>query len=866
MKRLIYSFLLLLAIAGCARDESELQIVGDPYFSINVLEEGSVPLKEMDPMSAQYTLEMSANGYSASENAANHVSKALRFHISSNLRWKIVPTDEENVPDWIIPYPESGEKDGIFFFKTDRNIDPVNSRETYYNILVDKGSGVYEPIEGILHVIQAESQHFLEMSAARFSVAAAGQTISLRVKANVPWTYSLNPSEEYATESMDWIEDKSDHAAEHHNDTLVFAVAANDKGMRGVLLNISYELAGVEKTDVVSITQYPENEVYLEGFPVKWLVRVDGNTFADTFPSEGTGAAVSGNGLIRFNNECGKAADTKGNVKLDISDKSPRATGVWPGDYCEFIAAAPVSAGTIVKIAFATRSSAGGPKYWRLEYRDGESWKIAGKSYVEDGVTFTHAMNPDGSTNVLVETAVTYENATDQVEFRFICASTHRASGAAPPTSPGTATWRLSVDNADANDPYQPTISIVAAGGEPPVQANMSVNTKYLYFESSPSESKTFRVTSDQDFVIRSEQPWIHVDKEQESAGENVTVTVTCDRYAGTKGREGFITILAGITRQQVAILQGAASADGSGQIDLEPFVSVVSGNNVNVGYKRGSVEVDVLSNMELSYRVSDGWVTVSKATSTRAAAEYSTYVLNYSENPSAEQERTVSVCFYNGKVESVVTLTQAKNIFNKTIYFEDDFYWLMPFVEEYKKQSDDGDTLDPVGSNISSHAQPNIWSKLSDTVGKAFTENGYIDLNPGATTLYVQDCYLKMGAGGRQTGITLPALNFEGATPVDVILSFDWCAHMSASGNIDNVPLVVSLSGPGTCADTGKQVSNPFKTTQTKGHLEWQPASLVLRGVTEKTRISLKPNFATFAESGNHRWHLDNILIIKND
>lgn len=875
MKRIIYLFLLLSIISGCAVNEDAFQVNGEPYFSINVLDDGSVPLKELAPMSAQYSLEMSANGYSAAENVANHVSKALRFHITTNMRWKIVPTDQENVPDWIHPFPGSGDTDGIFFFKTDRNVDPVNARETYYNILVDKGNGVYEPIEGILHVIQEASPEFLEMNAAKFSVAAAGQTIRLRVKSNVPWTYGLSPSEDYATGNLDWIVDESVHPAEQYNDTLVFTVAANDKGMRGASLKINYSLDGVEKSDVVAITQYPETEVYLEGFPVKWLVRVEGNTFADTFPSDGTGTAVSGNGKITFNNECGKAADTKGSVLLDITDNSPRATGVWPGDYCEFVASSPVSAGTIVKIAFATRVSGTGHKYWRLEYRDGDQWKIAGRSFVDEAVegpdgkpvVYTHAMNPDGATNTLVETAVTYENATDQVEFRFICAANYRANGAGPLAAPNVGTWRLSVDTKDGNDPYQPSISIVAAGGEPPVMANVSLSASYLYMEGKPEGAKVFRVTSDQDFVIRPEQPWIHVDKQQESAGENVAISVTCDKNDDEKGREGYITILAGITRKQIAIVQGAVGGGGiSGEIDLDPFVSVISGNNMSLNYKKGTAEVKVMSNVALSTDVSDSWLSLSiGSTETVSTVTTTTYKVTYAENMSAEEERTATIRFYNGNRESVVTFTQDKNISNKTVYFEDDFSWLMPFIEAYKAAVPaESDKMDPVGSNIASHSQPNIWSKFPDTVGAEFTDRGYVDLNPGAKTLYVQECYLKLGKGDNQTGITLPAIQFEGSTPVDVILSFDWCAHMSGAGNIDKVPLVVALEGPGTCEGTDSSVSDVFVTTQEKNTLAWQSASIVLKGVTENTRISIKPNFETFAESGNHRWHIDNILIIK--
>ena len=876
MKRLQLFLLILPALLGCAREIEENQINGIPYFSIQVQDESSVPLTELDEMSAQYTLQMGADGYSATANATNHVSRALRFHITTNLRWKIVPTDEENVPDWIHPFPESGEKDGIFFFKTDRNVDPENARESYFNILVDKGSGIYEPLEGILQVKQDKSPLFLEMNAAKFSVAATGQTIRLRVKANVDWNYSLAPSDEFATENLDWIVDETEHAPQQQNDTIVLAVAANEKGMRGAVLNVNYTLDGVEKTDVVAITQYPEAEVSLEGFPVKWLVRVDGNTFMDTFASNGTGATVSGGGMITFNNDSGKALDASGNCMFDVSDKSPRVTGVWPGDYCQFVASSPVSAGTIVKLAFATRSSAAGQKYWRLEYRDGEQWKIAGKSYTDpsvngpDGapVVYTHAMNEDGSTNVLVETAVTYENATDQVEFRFICAANWRANGAAPPSKPGTATWRLSVDTADANDAYQPCISIIAAGGEPPVQANMSLSHEYLYFDSNPKEAKSFKVTSDQDFNVKSEQSWIKVMTSQMSSGENVAVEIECERNTGAKSREGKVIVIAGITRQEIAVIQGAAGASGTGgEVDLDPFVSVTTGSNVALKYKKGSTQIKVMSNMTLTHEISDSWLSLSVAsTETMSTVTTTTYNVTYGMNPSAESERTASIRFYNGSRDAVVTFTQERNISNETIYFEDDFSWLAPFVEAYKAQvPDEADKLDPVGSNISTHSQPNIWSKFSDTVGAEFTKRGYVDLNPGAKTLYVQDCYLKLGKGHNQTGITLPALEFEGTAPVDVVISFDWCAHMSNAGNIDAVPLVVALEGPGLCDDTDAAVSNEFKTTQAKGNLAWQSASLVLKGVTKDTRISIKPNYDTFTQDGNHRWHIDNILIIKN-
>lgn len=853
---------------------NEFQVDGQPYFSISVLDDSAVPLVELDQMSAQYTLKMTADGQSSAASAANHIAKALRFHVRSNLRWMIVPTDDENVPDWISPFPAYGEKDGIFYFKAERNTDPDNSRETYFNIMVDKGAGVYEPLQGLLRAWQDKSPDFLEASAAKFSATYAEQNIQLRIKSNVNWDYSLIPAADYATQDVDWITDSSEHTPDQQNDTLRFRLAANAQGIRGAVLKLSYSLEGNKHEDLIPITQYPETEVSLDGFPVQWVVRVEGNTFADTFPSDGTGAASVGHGKITFNNECGKAADTKGSIGFDMNDNSPRVAGVWPGDYCEFVASSPVSAGTIVKIAFATRVSATGHKYWRLEYRDGEQWKIAGTSFVDeevagpDGkpVVYTHAMNPDGATNTLVETVVTYENATDQVEFRFICAANYKANGSGPLAAPNTGTWRLSVDTKSASDPYQPSISVIAAGSEPPVMANVSLSASYLYLEGKPEGAKVFRVTSDQDFTVRPEQPWIHVDKVQESSGDNVAISVTCDQNNDSKGREGYITILAGITRRQITIIQGAVGGGTGGEIELDPFVSVISGSRQNVPYKSGTQEVKVMTNMTITPEVSDPWLSLSlKSTEQNSTVYTYTYNVNYGMNPSAEQQRTATVRFYNGNRSAEVVFVQDKNISNKTIYFEDDFSWLKPYVDAYKAAYP-SDELDPVAMNLSTHAQPNIWSKFEDTIGKAVLDQGYEDLNPDAATLYMQDCYFKLGAGNKQTGLRLPEMAFEGDTPVNVQLTFNWCAHMSNSGNIDNTPVVVCLEGPGLCADTETKTSNVFTTTQTKGNLAWQEASIVLNGVTKDTRIIIKLNFGSFAEDGNHRWHLDNLLIIKNN
>lgn len=565
MKRFLIPLALLLTAVGCIERETPFVVEGDPHFNITIRDDSEVPIAELDEMSAQYSLVLGPNAWSAAKNDASHVSKAPRFYVNSNMRWKVVPASGEP-ESWIHPFPDSGEKQGLFFFKADRNISPVQERSALFNVLVDKGSGEFEPIEGMLRITQEKSPLFLEMNAAKFNVASTGQNVRLAVTANVDWTYELAPSASFGTADIDWIADNSKHTAGKQVDTLVFKVAANELGVRGADLAISYVLDGEARTDVIPITQYPATETQLEGFPVKWAVRVSDNTYASTWTANATIPPVSGSGLMTWHNENGRAADTAGKVLVDVSDNCPRAQGVWPGDYLEIVAASPVSAGTIVKLVFGTRVSGTGHKYWRLEFRDGDTWKVAGKALTDpdvpgpDGqpVVYTHAMNSDGSTNIFVESLANYTSNTDQVEFRFICAANWQANGNGPLGAPNGGTWRLAVDTKTADDPYQPQISIVAAGAETLTKANLTVNPSYLAFDGEKSGSRKFTVSSDQDFTLTPSADWIQLDQTESSAGEDISFTVKCEDNETGSIREGVIVIKAGITRSSIAIIQGA--------------------------------------------------------------------------------------------------------------------------------------------------------------------------------------------------------------------------------------------------------------------------------------------------------------------
>lgn len=196
--------------------------------------------------------------------------------------------------------------------------------------------------------------------------------------------------------------------------------------------------------------------------------------------------------------------------------------------------------------------------------------------------------------------------------------------------------------------------------------------------------------------------------------------------------------------------------------------------------------------------------------------------------------------------------------------YFEETWDWVAPWADAYGSG-------DSVGDNDHSGKAPNVYTQETQAgFIDEFTARGYVDLNPDGKVMYTQKYYMKFGKTNVHTGITLPANDFEGDTPTDVIITFDWCAHMITKEpfTYDKVNLVVELSGKGVCADSNGKLSEAYATQQKDGQMEWQKFSLQLNGVTKDTRISIRPlDWKKTGTDGDEfkvqRWHLDNIKIV---
>lgn len=291
------------------------------------------------------------------------------------------------------------------------------------------------------------------------TVPATESTVSVRIQANVPFKYDCD---------ADWILPAATTSALVTVTAGAFTVTANSGAARTAHIRFFNEQYGIES--VCTVKQLSDHAA----LPVKWTLRSSCN-FTSTWPfantpgvstAEGKNGymnSTTGVGTIWFNNANGVANDTNKKCMLDVSDESPRVTGVWIGDYCQFKVPGKVDKGRKVRISFETRVSATHPKYWRLQYLDGETWKDAcnTKTVNVDGegeVVYTHTMASDGKTNIQVDATVTYGANTDNVVFRFICQTAMQANGKGCLEAPNGGSWRLSVTNKADDDQWQPTI------------------------------------------------------------------------------------------------------------------------------------------------------------------------------------------------------------------------------------------------------------------------------------------------------------------------------------------------------------------------------------------------------------------------
>lgn len=421
---------------------------------------------------------------------------------------------------------------------------------------------------------------------------------------------------------------------------------------------------------------------------------------------------------------------------------------------------------------------------------------------------------------------------------------------------------------------YLDDISVMPAADLVPANMEVTgVEDNVITFEGTPESPATFKVLSDRVFTVESDVKWLSFDITEGPADITTEVTVTCEPSELSELRRGVITVKSGTSTHKIQVIQSAAG------MELSPFISLVGGNSGNVNFDAGSFTLGVQANVEYEYSSDASWVTVEALPASKAMVEMTELAVNYEANAIPEQ-RIAHIRVYNASenVESVYTLTQAP--FESGVYFQDDFSWVAPWADAYGSE-------DSVADDNASGKAPNVYTQAShqdyDGVGYAnggsgvegypsfvteFADRGYVDVgyrDYGYEALYTQKYYLKLGKGSAHVGITLPSCEFEGAIPSDVLLSFDWSAHMTGKGAIDKLNLVVEIEGDGVVAATGEKLSQEIAPVQDAGDLKWQNVKVYLTGVTNATRITIRPTVMDDSDGVKQkRWYIDNIKLAK--
>ncbi|MDR2127414.1 MAG: hypothetical protein LBP63_11395 [Prevotellaceae bacterium] len=383
--------------------------------------------------------------------------------VKSNVQWDVTAGDntgsgedgdENSDIDWLTATRVEGDSVHIAAQKNISDTDR-SATVTFFNT---ENPNIRREI-----VVHQEAGSYLKVPVLLFGTSKSSKIINCPVDANIPWTAVSNDS---------WINISSTTET-----AVVLAIDENTTGtIRAGTVTISSPVDPVRFTFTVTVNQDELGE--LTGFetPVEWEFSADhynAGTYISQFVNSnalksGTGSATAtGISTISYMPE-GGLADFPNNANVGVriigTTGHPYINGGWPGDYWLFkVPVTNLRPGIKINIKYLTRTSATGHKYWMLECYDGNEWKVVGQTTIENvsglgEVTYTHAMNADGSTNVQVNSTYTFTNPiiSGDVQFRFRCMANWRAQGGTL-AAPNTGTSRI----VGAADGTSPVISIV---------------------------------------------------------------------------------------------------------------------------------------------------------------------------------------------------------------------------------------------------------------------------------------------------------------------------------------------------------------------------------------------------------------------
>ena len=277
--------------------------------------------------------------------------------------------------------------------------------------------------------------------------------------------------------------------------------------------------------------------------------------------------------------------------------------------------------------------------------------------------------------------------------------------------------------------------------------------------------------------------------------------------------------------------------------------LSVIQSGRLLSGSK---ATINILAN--LGYQISSDvdWLKVDKPT----GKGRTDVTLEVEENTSGNV-RSGSLTISSRELEERVIVIQTMDLDTDDrqaigfVYLLDDFGWCEEFggVDEIENQT--------TGTTINANTVAGAKSALNS--------RGYEDINSGGNCFYLGKHYFKMGKTNYQTGVRLNKVpNLEKGKTTNAKLSFNATPIRTASGNYDNIQVVVEIEGPGSVGAGSKKTSGEINIQNANGGpWHWVAQSVELYGIEERTKITLKTT-KSGSETGTFRWSLNDIKIEK--
>ena len=338
--------------------------------------------------------------------------------------------------------------------------------------------------------------------------------------------------------------------------------------------------------------------------------------------------------------------------------------------------------------------------------------------------------------------------------------------------------------------------------------------------------------------------------------------SITVEVPTGAKGNfTGFVAY--NNTTKQLTFWEdsGFEATEITGIINVKSSLSLEEGATANLA-------ASVNSGAALSYASSDEAVATVSAEGVVTAVKEGTATITVSAPAQG--------IYTAASAEVAVTVTAAQAGGDVTVLYEDKFDWLSDFITAYNADKSKpiadfvygeyADTKARTDYSNSNSANLNTNSAYIADWPAFLAEQGYTNLH----TTYCQyaqgtpeNPYMKFCKKGNQDGLSFKP--FKEAHE-SVTISVDWAIHNNGTV-LDESHLQIVIEGDGEF-ENGTKSSDPATSEQTtlEDH-NFTHSSFVIKNVTADTvvKICVKEGFDNdFKMNGQHRFYLDNILIVK--